>query len=186
MKAVITFGRFQPPTKAHEEIFSKVVHRAVEEVALPIVFVSESVDSKKNPLPVETRLQIVKLMSPFVRTKAIKDPVAALKWLSSIGYKEVFLFAGDDRIDAKYKDFLRYIRPDIPEEKRIPLDRLELISAGKRDPEADNMEGISATKARHLATVGDFIGFKSIVPSCLSEENAKQLYMDVRKGLCLI
>lgn len=184
MKAVMTFGRFQPPTIAHEAIFSQVINKAISEHAVPFIFTSTSKDAKTNPLDADTKVQILKWMCPFHKVVSIKGPVAALQWLSTQGYRDVILYAGEDRL-YKFRDFLRYINPSIPDEKRINLDSLVLVSTGARDAESDTMEGISASKARHLATLGDYDTFKTMVPTVFGEENAKQIYMDVRKGLCL-
>jgi hypothetical protein len=100
----------------------------------------------------------------------------------STTFEEVIVVAGEDRL-KKYKDFAKYIHPETPPEKRIFLSSIEYFSVGSRDPEADGMTAVSATRLRELAQRGNYEDFKLFLPSVLNEENAKQLYMDVRKGL---
>ena len=59
---------------------------------------------------------------------------------------------------------------------------INIISAGERDPDADDVSGMSASKMREFAEKGDFEGFKDGVPS-KGKNLAKKLYDDIRKGM---
>ena len=54
-KAVLTFGRFNPPTSGHELLISKVVGEAKKRKADNFVFASHSQDKRKNPLDSKTK-----------------------------------------------------------------------------------------------------------------------------------
>src|SRR5690606_14684821 len=54
--AVVAFGRFNPPTVAHEQLIGLVEHFAKEVNGEPMVFLSRSHDAKKNPMMYESKL----------------------------------------------------------------------------------------------------------------------------------
>ena len=49
-RAVLTFGRFNPPTSGHELLVNKVLQEAKKRRADNFIFASHSQDKKKNPL----------------------------------------------------------------------------------------------------------------------------------------
>jgi len=55
-----------------------------------------------------------------------------------------------------------------------------VVSAGERDPDADDVTGMSASKMRKLAAEGDFNAFKKGVPKATM---ARSLYDATRQGL---
>lgn len=179
MTAVITFGRFQPPTRAHEVIFGNVLNKAKEHSGVPFIFTSATNDGKNNPLCSERKLELLRIMCPEHQIMVMKGPFDALKWISSNGYRKVYFFTGEDRI-PKFQDFFRYIDQSLPEEKRLDLDFLSLISTGERTE-----DGVSSSKVRYFAAAGEFEKFKSLMPIVFAEEIVKEIYMDVRKGLCV-
>jgi hypothetical protein len=60
---------------------------------------------------------------------------------------------------------------------------LNVVSAGARDPEAEGVEGMSASKLRKAAAEGDFKTFRIGVPSSLDDKDAKQIYNTLRKSM---
>ena len=60
---------------------------------------------------------------------------------------------------------------------------IKVVSAGERDPDADDISGMSASKMRALAFDGDEKGFTSALPRTFRQ--GKQLYKSVRKGMGL-
>ena len=61
------------------------------------------------------------------------------------------------------------------------FDNIEVVSAGERDPDAEGVTGMSASKMRAAAVDGDFDTFKMGVPSGFRD--ALKLYNDVRKNM---
>ena len=57
-KAVVTFGRMNPPTVGHQKVVDKVKAEATKQGAKPYVYLSHSLDKKKNPLEYNTKLNI--------------------------------------------------------------------------------------------------------------------------------
>ena len=61
-KAVITFGRFNPPTVGHEKLVVAVANVARKEGGEYFVYPSHTQDSKKNPLSQKQKIQYMKKM----------------------------------------------------------------------------------------------------------------------------
>jgi hypothetical protein len=64
--------------------------------------------------------------------------------------------------------------------KEYTFDKIDVVSAGERDPDAEDVSGMSASKMRAAAGKGDFASFKQGVPNA---KIAKPLYNAVRKGM---
>ena len=62
--AVITFGRFNPPTIGHEKMIKAIQKNAKRYGGDPYVFASGSQDAKKNPLPYDEKINLMKKMFP--------------------------------------------------------------------------------------------------------------------------
>jgi nicotinic acid mononucleotide adenylyltransferase len=73
-KAVITFGRFSPPTKGHKELFDTVSKLATQENADAFVFVLDCLGGScsSNPLSIDVRLNILKKMYGTTNLKFVK------------------------------------------------------------------------------------------------------------------
>jgi hypothetical protein len=67
---VFTYGRFNPPTKGHGLLFREIVSRAEKMGAKPVIVVSHSNASKKNPLSAEDKMAIIKQVFPNVDVRA--------------------------------------------------------------------------------------------------------------------
>ena len=55
--AVLAFGRMNPPTRGHQLIIDKINDTARMYGGTPMLFLSHSNDSKKNPLSYDIKLQ---------------------------------------------------------------------------------------------------------------------------------
>ncbi len=64
----------------------------------------------------------------------------------------------------------------------ITSKKLIVVSAGDRDPDAEGVEGMSASKQRENAKNNDFTTFAQGVPNTMSNKDAKRLFNDVRAG----
>jgi hypothetical protein len=65
------------------------------------------------------------------------------------------------------------------------FDEINVISAGERDPDAEGVEGMSASKLRKLAIDGDFEAFKSGLPKGTKPKLAQQLFNTVQKSMAV-
>ena len=62
---------------------------------------------------------------------------------------------------------------------------IKVISAGQRDPDAEGVEGMSASKQRAFASKNDYQSFTQGVPRNYSDKDTRKLFNDVRKGMGL-
>lgn len=168
--AVFTFGRMNPPTSGHEVLIRSLLSHSKSNNAQPLVFLSKSEDSKKNPLPYSTKVQFVRKFFPEVQvvdSPLIKSPLDVYRWLSNEGYQEVYFLAGGDRV-SKYQE--------LADRNKTRFSVSELINAGDRDPDADDATGMSASKMRGFVKVGDYSAFRKGLPSKATEQDALRLY----------
>jgi hypothetical protein len=63
------------------------------------------------------------------------------------------------------------------------FDSLNVISAGERDPDAEGVEGMSASKLRSLAADGDFDTFKKGLPKAAKGVVARELFNTVQRSM---
>ena len=184
-KAVLTFGRFNPPTSGHELLISKVVGEAKKRRADNFVFASHSQDKRKNPLDSKTKNKYMKAFfknANIMYNPAIRTIFEAIGYLSDQGYKDVTVVVGGDRTD----EFERTVRPYVnhPDpDKSFDLDSFDVVSAGQRDPDAKDVSGMSASKMRAAAAEGNFRDFKLGVPSASNDTLSRKLFDSVRKGM---
>jgi RimK family alpha-L-glutamate ligase len=184
-KAVLTFGRFNPPTSGHELLISKVVGEAKKRRADNFVFASHSQDKRKNPLDSKTKNKYMKAFfknANVMYNPAIRTIFEAIGYLSDEGYKDVTVVVGGDRTD----EFERTVRPYVnhPDpDKSFDLESFDVVSAGQRDPDAKDVSGMSASKMRAAAAEGNFRDFKLGVPSTSNDTLSRKLFDAVRKGM---
>lgn len=188
--AIFSFGRFNPPTAGHEKLVKKVVELAKNYSATPYIFLSHTQDSKKNPLTHSQKVNYLKLGVPaiskyIVATSEIKTVFDALKYIENLGYSDVIMIAGADRVPEFKNTISKYINHPDPS-KSFNLNSFEVVSAGERDPDSEGVTGLSASKMRDFAIKNDYAAFKQGVPSGLSDKFARAMFADVRKGMKLI
>ena len=174
--AVISFGRMNPITIGHEKLAMKVMSEASKRKADPHIFLSHSSDAKKNPLSYEDKIKFAKkAFGPVVKTSPARTIIEVAKTLSG-KYKKLIVVVGQDRIE-EFKSLLERYNT-----KEYNFESIEIVSAGARDPDAEGVEGMSASKMRTLAQTGDLKTFTSGLPKKL-KPSAKEVYDAVRKGM---
>lgn len=183
-----TFGRMNPPTIGHGKLLDTLASKARR--APYRIFLSQSNDKKKNPLPYKDKVKHVRKMFPkharsIILNNKIKTPFDALTFLYDQGFRKVVLVAGSDRV-TEYDVRLNKYNGVKSNHGFYNFDGgVKIISAGERDPDAEGAEGASGTKQRKLAIDNDFTSFARGLPANLSNSNAKQLFNDVRRGMGL-
>ena len=175
---VYAFGRMNPPTAGHGKLIQKVKQLAQRERADHLIVVSHSQDKIKNPLTPQRKVAHLKKMFPQTKFKA-SDRVNP-NFIKQLGlltgkYDKVIMVAGSDRV----KEFQRIL--DRYNGKDFKFDEIDVISAGARDPDAEGVTGISASKMRLFVKNNDFNSFKRGLPAGYSGSQA--LFNDVKKGM---
>ena len=178
-KLIFAFGRFNPPTIGHAKLMKEVITQARKNNAKHIVYASASTDKRKNPLDVNTKVKFMKKMFPDNTIKAAggkqRTFMEILKFFDKM-YGEVIMVAGSDRI----KEFQALA--DKYNGKDYNYKKVTVVSSGERDPDAEGVTGMSASKMREMAKNGDDKNFKKGVPN-LSDSDASSLFNAVRKGM---
>lgn len=179
MLAVFTFGRMNPPTVGHEKLVNKVRTVARKERGQPFIYLSQGQDAKKNPLMYLDKIKFAQKAfgsKIVVRSKA-KTIIQVMQELEK-KYDDVIMVVGSDRVDSFRELLNKYNGKD------YTFDSITITSAGERDPDAEGVSGMSASKMRELAKDGDENGFASGLPETL-KSHAKKVYDSVRKGMKL-
>ena len=182
----MAFGRMNPPTTGHLKLIDKVREIADQHKSAHTVIVSHSQDSKKNPLSGDQKVKHLKRYSPGTNfeTSSKEQPSIfhhAAK-LHAAGHDHLIVVAGSDRV-KEFHDTLHKYNGVKGNHGYYNFKKIEVKSAGHRDPDAEGSEGMSATKMREHAKNNDFSSFREGVPSHVSDTHAKELMKDVRKGM---
>ena len=179
---VFAFGRFNPPTTGHELLIKAVKKLAATHKADHAIYASKTQDSKKNPLTVDKKVHYLNLMFPGTHFVAANEQertfIEAVKNLNK-KYKSLIMVAGSDRVPEYEKILTKY------NGKEFHYDTVQVISAGERDPDADDATGMSASKMRAAASKGDYSHFKQGLPSTMRDIDGRRLMNDVRMGMGL-
>lgn len=175
---VFAIGRFNPPTKGHEEMVLKVLKVARQyKDRYPRIYVTQTHDVKKNPLEIGQKLAYLKAAFPGINFKPIKNIIEAIQDINEEGIEYPILVTGTDRansydtmmkkgIEGGHTDFINYTV--------VPI---------MRDSDADDASGASATKAREYAKNNNLEKFMNISPSKLTSEQKEMLFHSVRHGM---
>ena len=176
----IAFGRFNPPTTGHEKLLDKVASSSDDSDY--IIVPSRSQDAKKNPLDPDTKVSVMQKMFPKHKNNIVNDKnnrtiFDVLKKAHTDGYTNVRILGGADRV----KEFEK-LTGDY-NGKLYNFDNVEVMSAGARDPDSDDVTGMSASKQRKAAAEGDIKAFMKGVPKSLSQKDAEELFKKIRTAM---
>ncbi len=174
--AVMTFGRFQPITSAHETLIKQVGSLAKEKGAHPFVFTSRKSGDKKNPLDFNTKSDMLRKHYGVnvPDSEEINNPFQAAQHLGKLGYKNVHLVLGGDRIKDIGGMIKKYMGHEDPE-KRINISNLTLHSAGER-----SANPVSGTAVRAAARSGNVKEFQRMIAPSLGKESTETIYRVLR------
>jgi len=178
-KLIFAFGRFNPPTTGHAKLMKEVITQARKNNANHIVYASASTDRRSNPLDVNTKVKFMKKMFPQNNIKAAgrteRTFMEVLKFYNKM-YGEIIMIAGSDRVREFQALANKYNGKD------YNYKSIKLVSSGERDPDAEGVSGMSASKMREMAKNNDYRNFKSGVTG-LSDSETRELFNAVKKGM---
>lgn len=185
--AVLTFGRFQPPTIGHEKLVDAVVSASKKLRADAFIFPSRTQDTKKNPLSAKDKIAFMRKSFKrvnIVDSEKINTVFVAVSELQKQGYTNITLVVGGDRVDEFKRVTTPYLNHADPK-KSMNIDpaKFNVISAGERDPDATDVSGMSASKMRDAVSENDFDSFITGVPSGLGKADTKKLFMLLKKEM---
>jgi hypothetical protein len=180
--AVIAFGRLNPPTVGHAKLVDKIKSIPGDH----FLFLSHTQKPKTDPLDFATKKKFAQQFFPDITIghEAVKTPVLALEYLQGQGYTDVIFVAGSDRVEGFQKLFDTYNgQPDKTGKIPFKFNSIRVVSAGERDPDADDVSGMSASKMRAAAASDDLQSFAQGVPD---KRLAQTMYDAVRAGMGVI
>ena len=167
-----TFGRFNPPHIGHKKL--------LDAVGDGLVFISHTYDKNKNPLMPKEKVGFMRQMFPqhakkIIYNESAKTIIDIMKLLQKEGHKNVTMIVGDDRVQA-FQNLLNQYNG-----KEYKFDSIKVESAGVRDPDAEGVTGVSASKVRQAAASNDYNAFKKMVPG--DDNLVKALFQATRENL---
>jgi len=178
----ITFGRFNPPTIGHESLIAKVAREAKASGGEYRIYPSRSQDPKKNPLDPGTKIKFMKQAYPehanaIQSSEDMRTIFDVLTAIDSEGYSSVNLVVGGDRVSEFNSLATKY------NGKLYNFEDIKVTSAGDRDPDAEGVGGMSASKLRKAAAEDDFSAFEKGIPKVLSKKDKEALYLTLRQSM---
>lgn len=182
-----TFGRMNPPTIGHEKLLDAISKAAGSNPYK--IYLSQSQDADKNPLAYKEKVKIARKMFPrharnILVDKGAKNLLEVASKLYESGFKNIVGVVGSDRI----REFDTRIKKYNGVKGRhgfYNFEKITIISAGDRDPDADGAAGMSASKMRAAAKDNDFSTFSQGLPRAVKNADAKKIYNSVRSGMGL-
>jgi hypothetical protein len=158
----MTYMRANPPTVGH----SKVIAAVAKHPGTHRIVVSHSQDAKKNPLTGEEKATFLRVAHPEhhdnIQAASTESPTILhhLAKLHSEGHTHGKVIVGEDRIKEMSSLVSKYNGVKAGH-GYYNFKKVDVESAGHRDPDAEGVEGMSATKMRDAAKTGDTEKFKS-------------------------
>ena len=182
-----TFGRMNPPTIGHEKLLDKLASVAGRNPYK--VYLSQSQDPNKNPLTYKEKVKFARKMFPrharqIMMDTSVKNVFDIASKIYNEGYKNVTMVVGSDRI-REFEILLNKYNGKKAKHGFYNFAKINVVSAGDRDPDADGAEGMSASKMRAAAKSGDFAQFSQGLPKAVNNAEAKNIYNTVRSRMGL-
>ena len=181
---VFTFGRFNPPTTGHLKLLDKVA--SIAKGNNYKVYASQSNNPKKDPLQYKEKIGFMRKMFPkhgrnIVMSPKIKTVFDIASELYDEGFNKIIMVVGGDRV----KEFDSLLKKYNGVKGRHGfynfVEGIEVVSAGERDPDAEGVTGMSASKMRKAAVDGDFKSFQNGLPKGYSD--GTKLFNTLRKRM---
>ena len=177
-----SFGRFNPPTTGHEKLINKVASIRTDDYR---IYLSRSQDPKKNPLSPRQKLDIMKRMFPrHARKIEINNTNMILDICTLLykkGYSDITMVVGSDRV-REFDTIIKKYNDVNSRHGYYNFENINVVSAGERDPDADNVSGMSASKMRAAASSNDIGSFRRGLPRGV---DAIAIMKQVRQGMNL-
>jgi hypothetical protein len=179
---VVVFGRFNPPTIGHEKLLKRAAKEAEKRGYELRIYPSRSQDAKKNPLTPQMKISYMRQMFPdyadsIVDDKGAKTIFNVLTGANEEGHSNMIIMVGQDRL-GEFQGLSHKYNGEL-----YNYDQLEVVSAGERDPDSDDVTGMSASKLRLAAAQGDFVKFAKGVPDTLGNMEKKELFNVLRRSM---
>lgn len=174
-KLTVVFGRFNPPTKNHQQLFSTA--RSISGDSDLKIYPSRTQDSESNPLAPDTKIEFMKKMFPKFSENIVNDEEMislfdVLQTAENDGYEEIVIVVGSDRL-SEFRSLALKHNGDL-----YNFNDITVVAAGEKQSDFE-----LASKMRAYAANDDFRGFKTGLPKTLDEKDSEKLFKLVKKGI---
>lgn len=174
----ISFGKFNPPTKAHQNLFNSL--KQVSSGQNFYIFPSRSQDGKQNPLSPDVKIDYMKEMFPEYADRIIDSDefntiFDVLTYLNTEGYTVANIVCTPERV-AEIDSLAKKQNGQLYQYTSI-----NVISSG---PKSLDDAGSTSDQARKAVLQGDFESFKKTMPPSfkLSQELFDDLISSIKEG----
>ena len=144
-----TFGRMNPPTIGHGKVLDTIASKArwcrLESLCI-------SYYRTKDPLSYSDKIKHLRKMFPkygrnIIVDKGVKNVFDIARVLYDAGYKRINMVVGQDRL-REFDVLLNKYNGKKARHGFYNFESIKVVSAGRRDPDAEGVEGMSASKQR--------------------------------------
>lgn len=180
--AVVVVGRFNPPSKNHQQLlkagFSQAKRRGFEYRIYP----SRIQDSTSNPLNPTLKISYMKSMFPeygdyIVDSEDAKTIFDILESLYNDGYSDVTLVVGQERL-GEFQSLVHKA-----EGQGYEFSNLEVITAGVKDPDSEVESPGSSALMKAAVAMNDFYKFEAGLPAEMDQGEKEELFSTLRKSM---
>ena len=178
----IVFGRFNPPTVAHQELLDTAAQISSEEGSDYIIVPSRSFDSKKNPLDPDTKIFFMRKLFPDHGERIVNDPnqitiFDTLKKAHNDGYSAIRIVCGNTRV-KEFENLANNYNGQLYE-----FEGIEVLPVGEIDADGKEVDGITSSRMRLAAAEGDLVTFRNLIPQSIPRKEIIQIFDLVRQGI---
>jgi hypothetical protein len=172
-KVTLVFGKFNPPTKKHQQLFTAA--KGIAAGSELRIYPSRGQDSEMNPLKPDTKIEFMKKMFPSFKDNIMNDNESitifdVLQRMENDGYREVTIVVGADRL-GEFRGLAQKHNGSL-----YNFDDITVVAGGERDNDSE-----TSSKMREYAAQDDFDGFKSGLPTKFKD--AEKLFKKVKSGI---
>lgn len=172
-KVTLVFGKFNPPTKKHQQLFTAA--KGIAAGSDLKIYPSRSQDSKMNPLKPDTKIEFMKKMFPKFSENIINDQEAisvfdVLQKMENEGYTEVTIVVGPDRL-GEFRGLAQKHNGSL-----YNFNDITVVASGDKDSDSE-----LSSKMREFAAQDNLNGFKTGLPSGFKD--AEKLFKKVKSGM---
>jgi hypothetical protein len=161
---VITVGRFNPPSKNHEDLLRAGYREANRRGYEYRVYPSRIQDELSNPLNPTAKIEYIQTLFPkyadyIVDSNESRTIFDILKSLYNDGYTEVIIIVGQDRLG----EFQNLVHKG--DGTSYTFNNIEVVSSGSKDPDSEIEDPGSSALMRTSVAMNDYDRFRMGLPS---------------------
>ena len=178
---IMTYGRFSIPHLGHIYLIDQMLDALSENPDADIkIFLTDSSNTRpdENPLSFEDkRYFLIKSIGEEFESIIDDEPhnnfVELISEIADMGYTDLILFVGEDRVSDFENILVNY----------GDFESFQVMNAGERNPESDDIDGISGTKIREFILNNDYKSYEESISSNLTDDEKTEMFNLIRENL---